>query len=114
MGNTVVTSRLHVDFMSELPKVGEGEGIVFGRVLGGGRFLKTLQVFLSSSSLCSSSSSSSSSLPPLPLPLPLPPPHLLCTIGESTKGMMFRIHQSVMAWKVPPCSPRPIVMPMTR
>lgn len=45
MGNQVVTSRLHVDFMSELPKVGEGEGIGFGRVLGGGRFLKTLQVF---------------------------------------------------------------------
>jgi hypothetical protein len=43
MGNQL-TSRLHVDFMSELPKVGEGEGVVFGRVLGGGRFLKTLQV----------------------------------------------------------------------
>jgi phosphoinositide-3-kinase, regulatory subunit 4 len=41
MGNQL--TRLHVDFMSELPKVGEGEGIVFGRVLGGGRFLKTLQ-----------------------------------------------------------------------
>eukprot|EP00292_Cryptomonas_paramecium_P012184 CAMPEP_0113692324 /NCGR_PEP_ID=MMETSP0038_2-20120614/19016_1 /TAXON_ID=2898 /ORGANISM="Cryptomonas paramecium" /LENGTH=291 /DNA_ID=CAMNT_0000614213 /DNA_START=1 /DNA_END=873 /DNA_ORIENTATION=+ /assembly_acc=CAM_ASM_000170 len=42
MGNQLAT-RLHVDFMSELPKVGDGEGIVFGRVLGGGRFLKTLQ-----------------------------------------------------------------------
>ena len=44
MGNQLA-SRLHVDFISELPKVGtNGEGIVFGRVLGGGRFLKTLQV----------------------------------------------------------------------
>jgi len=44
MGNQLAT-RLHVDFMSELPKAdGEGgEGIIFGSVLGGGRFLKTLQ-----------------------------------------------------------------------
>ena len=43
MGNQLA-SRLHVDFISELPKVGtNGEGIVFGRVLGSGRFLKTLQ-----------------------------------------------------------------------
>eukprot|EP00286_Rhodomonas_abbreviata_P021287 CAMPEP_0181311516 /NCGR_PEP_ID=MMETSP1101-20121128/13180_1 /TAXON_ID=46948 /ORGANISM="Rhodomonas abbreviata, Strain Caron Lab Isolate" /LENGTH=500 /DNA_ID=CAMNT_0023418255 /DNA_START=167 /DNA_END=1665 /DNA_ORIENTATION=- len=43
MGNQLAT-RLHVDFMSELPKVDkDGEGIVFGRILGGGRFLKSLQ-----------------------------------------------------------------------
>ena len=43
MGNQLA-SRLHVDFMSELPKVDkDGEGIVFGRILGGGRFLKSLQ-----------------------------------------------------------------------
>jgi hypothetical protein len=56
MGNQL-TSRLHVDFMSELPKVGDGEGIVFGRVLGGGRFLKTLQVkILCSQTMCSAHS----------------------------------------------------------
>ena len=38
------------DIMSELPKIEtEGEGIVFGRVLGGGRFLKTLQCWHDSS-----------------------------------------------------------------
>jgi len=49
MGNQLGTGR-GADFMSELPKVEtEGEGIVFGRVLGGGRFLKTLQCWHDSS-----------------------------------------------------------------
>ena len=43
MGNQLGTAR-GADVMSELPKVdSEGEALVFGRVLGGGRFLKTLQ-----------------------------------------------------------------------
>lgn len=49
MGNQLGTGR-GADFMSELPKVEtEGEGIIFGRVLGGGRFLKTLQCWHDSS-----------------------------------------------------------------
>jgi len=49
MGNVPGTGR-GADIMSELPKIEtEGEGIVFGRVLGGGRFLKTLQCWHDSS-----------------------------------------------------------------